>query len=607
VRIETEHDFSRWAKTIPLHLRKRASAAVAIRAADRVLPLLAHELRLSDEPDQKILAARNHVLPTFAYLLRAYSSEHNEERYHHYSHYRFASPYSSDTAKTTFRITWSAQAAAEASSFTDKAYVSSVRSASAAIERSVSAARSIRGNIAAEAMRQVESDVSFIIDSPFLIESLLSSELWTRSEGRVAFHKFWNELRGYLLDIDPSWSVWVEWYDGKLRGYVPFSVDFDTHKRIMSDISGFRDAEWSGGPDVVNHLAADIVIGFGGKLPAVYIDHDDETILDQIPTQGVGPHFEVSDDYIIDRMSADRSRVGNGFSDRTAKLCPIVLQSAKDLSSRLSGNQFRELSEAIIKYILLLDKSNLSEISWSEVWGVGVIIRNIFEASQRDIGDRMLPELEDPAKAALDSLLTLHGPLILSTREGQELADQSQLFDKTRAERALLRDAAKDIAAAISLRTDIATKSAAEAVVDAASAMAEGSHPERGAVYGLASVRNVMIPLVAAAVVTSPSTIGYLAMGPTGVLAAAPVSLVAVEGLKKSPRFMAFVSALGSRFDDVIEKDPIAWLGSNAKKFAPFRSFFIENKENLLNIAAHTPELKWIEKYIRMIESDDDL
>ncbi|WP_156639937.1 hypothetical protein [Bosea sp. PAMC 26642] len=456
-------------------------------------------------------------------------------------------------------------------------------------------------------MLQVESDVNFLIDSRIDIDSLLSSELWTRSEGRVAFHKFWSELRGYLLEIDPSWSIWVEWYDGKLRGYIPFTVDFATHNKIMSAISNFRDAEWSGGPDSINNLAAHIVIGFGGKLSNGDFDHDDSEILDQIPTQGVGPHFEVREDYIIDRMSVDQSRIGGDFSDRTEKLCPIVLQSAKDLSSRLSGNQFRELSDAIIKYISLIDKSNLSDISWGEVWGVGVIIRNIFEASQRDIGDRMLPELEDPAKAALESLLTLHGPMILSTREGQELADQSQLFDKNRAERAILREAAKDIAAAISLRTDIATKSAADAVVDAASAMAEGSHPERGAVYGLASVRNVMIPLVAAAVVTSPSTIGYLAMGPTGVLAAAPVSLVAVEGLKKSPRFMAFVSALGTRFDDVLEKDPIAWLSENARRFAPFRSFFIDNKENLLSIASHTPELKWIEKYIRMIEADENL
>jgi hypothetical protein len=605
VRIATEHDFSRWAKTLPLHLRKRASATIAIRASARVLPLLAHELRLSDEPDQKILAAEKHVLPTFIYLLRAYSSENNLDRYSQFNHYRFYSPYGSDTANSTFRITWSAQAAAEASSFTERAYVASVRSASAAIERSASAARSIRGNIASEAISQVESDVNFLIESPTRIDSLLSTQLWTRPEGRIAFDKFWRELRGYLLDIDQSWSVWVDWYDGKLGGYVPFEVNSDTYNKILSAISNFQDSQWSGGPGKVNGLATDVVIDFGGKLSGSNLNRVGPDVLDQIPTQGAGPHFEVRENFVIDRVRVDQSRASGDFSDRTEKLFPLVLQAAKDLSSRLSGNQFRELSDAIIKYISLIDKPDLSDVSWGEVWGFGVIIKNIFDASQRDIDDRMLPELEDPAKAALDSLLTLHGPLILSTREGQELAGQSQLFDKTRAERSILREAAEDIATAISRRTDIATRSAAETVASAASAMAEGTHPERGAVYGLASVQNIMIPLVAAAVVTSPSTIGYLAMGPAGVIAAAPISLVAVEGLKKSPRFMAFISALGSRFDDVLENDPLTWLRDNAKKFAPFRSFFIENKASLISIASHTPELKWIEKYILMIEEDE--
>ncbi|WP_156395893.1 hypothetical protein [Bosea sp. Leaf344] len=354
-------------------------------------------------------------------------------------------------------------------------------------------------------------------------------------------------------------------------------------------------------------MAAEVVRQYGGDLTAVLSDKSEDVILENIPSQGVGPHFEVSQDFVIDRVDPPYSLSANEYSRITEKLQPLVVKSAKDLSVRLIGNQFRELHDAVSKYIDLLDKNDLRLIAWSEVWGMGVIIRNILDASERHIRDRMLPELEDPAKAAIESLLTLHGPMILSTRDGQELSDQSSLFDKGRAERAVLKEATEEIAAAVSRRTDIATKSAAETVASAADAMAEGSHPERGAVYGLASVRNVMIPLVAAAVVTSPSTLGYLTMGQPGAVIATPFPLVAVEGLKKSPQFMSFISALGSKFDDAFEKDPLLWLRESARRLAPFRSFFIENKDSLLKITSKTPELRWLEKYIRLIEEDTSI
>ncbi|WP_156395892.1 hypothetical protein [Bosea sp. Leaf344] len=231
MHISNEHDFARWAKTLPPHLRKRASAIIAIRAAARVFPLLAHELRLADEPEQKEAAANSNVLPAVLYLQRAYSSEQNRERYAPYNHYRFASAYPEHTASSTFRVTWAAQAAAEVSSFTERAYVSSVRAASSAIERSVSAAASIRRVLARQAILQAEADIQFFIDSKFNLEALFHEQLWTNSEARVDFDRFWNELRSYLINIDNNWVVWTDWYDGIFRGYIPYNVSLSVYKK----------------------------------------------------------------------------------------------------------------------------------------------------------------------------------------------------------------------------------------------------------------------------------------------------------------------------------------------------------------------------------------
>jgi hypothetical protein len=580
------------------------AAAIAIRASARVLPLLAHELRLADDQIERNISAKGHVLPAILYLSRAYFSEQASIRVSPYSHYRFGLPYGSDGANATFRILWSAQAAADASSYTNRAFSASVKSASFAIERSVSAARSLKRTLASDAMLQIAADVEFLEQSNFDISTLLRSELWFSSEARVLFLKFWSELRGYLLDLDNNWSIWVDWYDAKFRGYTAFEVNNDVYNDIMMSVCSISESEWANGPTSLNALAIECVLQAGGIITSI-----DSSILDEdfyhIPAQGPGPHFELSADYIIDKISYNSGSDNNYVRDRIELLRPLVLQAAKNLLSSLSINEFPELSNAVLKYISILESDDLEDISWGEIWGLGVIIRNAADAADREITARILPALEDPSKAALESLLTLHGPMVLATDEGQALTSQAQIFSQTRDQRELLRSAADSIAGAISRRADIATKNAADAVSDAASAMIEGTHPERGAVYGLSSVRNVMIPLAAAAVVTSPSAIGYLLMGPNGALAAAPISFVAVEGLKKSSQFMALMSALGTKFDSAFDRDPMAWMQQNARRFAPFRSFFLQNKDSLLQIASQTPEFRWIKQYIKLIEVDE--
>jgi len=117
---------------------------------------------------------------------------------------------------------------------------------------------------------------------------------------------------------------------------------------------------------------------------------------------------------------------------------------------------------------------------------------NAAAAARRKIEDRSQP-LEDAAQAALDSILTLHGLMILATAEGRELSDEADRMGLTWGEQAKLIANAQDMAAALRGDTQIIASAAVELVGRATEIMNAGSHPERGKTFGLATVK--MSPL----------------------------------------------------------------------------------------------------------------
>src|SRR5262249_38257930 len=152
----------------------------------------------------------------------------------------------------------------------------------------------------------------------------------------------------------------------------------------------------------------------------------------------------------------------------------------------------------------------------------------------------------------LDSLLALHGPLILATREGAELSASAQAFAMTREEQEALREASEQVAAELRSCPEIITPRAAASISNAVSAVGEGKHPERGSVYALATIRNVGVVLIGGAALATPALIGaMLGSALIGSMVGAPFSFVVVEAVKKSPAFNSLVTQLGARFESM--------------------------------------------------------
>ena len=412
-------------------------------------------------------------------------------------------------------------------------------------------------------------------------------------------HNNWSVLKKMLVDAGENWGVWTDWYEERLRGG-PADETLELARVMIAE------QIWAQGPRVANLHIRRLIEEHEVFQYAV----SDEVIspIEPVPTQGPGPQFRANQDGLVDRAPpADVDADGNDI--RTInQLRPLVLRCATELQARLSRNEFPELLDAAKNYQSALDPAD-GEIEWGEVWGLGVLLQNAATSAERQIETRMLPALEDPAKTALDSLLTLHGPLVLATHDGARLSESSAHFAMTRDQQQALRDAAQQIVERLNASPDVVTPRAAASLSAAAETIGQGLHPERGSVYGLATIKNISIALIGGAAVATPAVIGAL-LGTLfdaaliGTVIGAPFSLVAVEAVKKNPAFIALVTQLGAKLETMSDIELGKWLEGRARRLAPLRSFVSNNQVPLRQIAATTPELKWMLKYIDFIVAE---
>ncbi len=239
-------------------------------------------------------------------------------------------------------------------------------------------------------------------------------------------------------------------------------------------------------------------------------------------------------------------------------------------------------------------------IAWGLVFGLGVMLENAAAAMKRKIEDRLLPSLEDAAQSALDSLLTLHGPLILATGEGRELQEQADRLRMTREEQLRLRGDAEVLALELLQSPDLIEPEVAGTVVQAIQAIGEGRFPERGAVFGFATIKNVVIVVLSGAALAAFLPAGVALAGTLGEVAIAGLAWVGYEFLKKSKIFAAATTALAEKFDQLIGGGE-AKLAQRLTSLAPFKRFVGANEDALRRIATNTRQFRWILPYIDFV------
>jgi hypothetical protein len=389
----------------------------------------------------------------------------------------------------------------------------------------------------------------------------------------------WARLRAALLAEDEDWDVWVRWYEDRLLGRPSLGDIFDIA------VATLPEELWRQGPKAVNAEIRRLI--------------ELHTSPEPIPAQGAGPQFGLNPDLRITLAPPSELDIHGNNLPRIRQQLPLVRQAAGDLARNLNPNTQPELAGNLADYRAAI-ADNPEKIAWGIVFGLGVRLDNAAAAARREIANRMREPLEDAAQEALDSVLMLHGPLIMATAEGRELSDEADRFRLTRDQQAILREDAQAIAEDLKNSPNIIEAPAAELGQKAAESIGEGDHPERGTAFGLATVKNVTTVLVSAGTLAAFIPAGAAAAGLLGGAAAAGVAWVGYEALKKSQRFTAATSALGGGFDRLHDLSE-AQILRRLIALAPFRRFVRANEGPLRRIAQNSTQLRWALRYIDFI------
>jgi hypothetical protein len=301
----------------------------------------------------------------------------------------------------------------------------------------------------------------------------------------------------------------------------------------------------------------------------------------ELPKQGSGPHFQISETGAIEFSApAPLDKFGNNIQ-RLEQLHPILREAAIALAGVVAqvSNQHPELSRVAMQYRTLVD-NDLANIPFGQIFGVGLRLENAFDAMQRKVVGRLAPELEDDAHEVLRSVIALHGPFILATKEGQDLIADSERYQEEKGI-AEFKDALLYVAKSLRERSDLATPEASEFLE--ASAATLDTTSKKQTTFALGTAHNLLVVLLAGSVVFAAPVVGAALLGPVGGVGGAAVSILSIEALKKTNAFERLRTQASSRLDDFI-----------SASFSRFASFALEHEKLLRRLAGERQRFKWL-------------
>ncbi len=189
---------------------------------------------------------------------------------------------------------------------------------------------------------------------------------------------------------------------------------------------------------------------------------------------------------------------------------------------------------------------------------------------------------------------------MLATAEGRELADDADRFNQTREQQAELRRHAQRIAANLKNSPELIEAAAASLGEEAAATIGEGPHPERGTVFGLATLKHAATIFIPAATLAGFVPAGAAAAGLLGAAVGGGIAWAGYESLKRSKMFSTATTALGPVWDQLLERGEVQAVRVLIR-LAPFRDFVTANEEPLRRIAENSTQLRWMLSYIDFV------
>lgn len=267
-----------------------------------------------------------------------------------------------------------------------------------------------------------------------------------------------------------GYAPWIDWYNAILNGTDHFGHD------LTLRIAQQPDKWWSRPVAQVN---ADIAAWLSEtREHAVEVPLPEPGLVGTVDAEGrVG--FARSDEATTDELAGLEG------------LLPVLTGAAEDLAALLVGNNSVAIAPSIVpQYLACLRAGSLSI---NRLYALGVRLGNARAKIEKQIDSKDYPDLAPDVAEALDSVLELHGPVLLSTSEGRRLVDASSDYLRTAADNAALKRAAINYGQAVASSPDLFNEETRDLLPELNEDVAFGTHPERSTQVAMSANRNLLI------------------------------------------------------------------------------------------------------------------
>lgn len=225
-------------------------------------------------------------------------------------------------------------------------------------------------------------------------------------------------------------------------------------------------------------------------------DSQEDNEITVLPDQSPGISFVVREDGVIDLASTGVLTYGD--ENQISTISDVIAQTCEDLLITLHGsNAYGTIAEVARRYQHAL---TAQPRSLDTIFGLGVRLESAHARLQREVESGDYPEMAVAAGEALDSILRLHGSMILSTERGRLLVNNAEEYARTIEASDEFRAKSRAFANALHSSSGLVSDSARDLITEINQDVGDGAHPGRSsAVAGIAN-RNILITVAAAAI-----------------------------------------------------------------------------------------------------------
>ncbi len=237
----------------------------------------------------------------------------------------------------------------------------------------------------------------------------------------------WAEFKEELLEHDPNWSYWTDWYDARLKGG-PQSQAFE--KALLT----LTNEEWEKDPAEINAQLSALKKEFEREQTEAQSEPENTApTIDDIPAQDrQGAIIIESDNGVLDL--SDKALSGEFLDDPIVQsIIPNLKEAISVALEKISHNNLANfrLKEPIQNFQATLEKHEASlnsEISQVELWVKGNALRGHLrdEKSAFSNKDPDQPWLEQGYIQPFEQIVQLFNVLNSKTKRGDELDENSR-------------------------------------------------------------------------------------------------------------------------------------------------------------------------------------